>query len=129
VLLRYAATGRTVVISSHLLAEVEQTCTHVVVLHRGAVVTSGTVDEDVSAGGAAAFRVDRPEAALETLRTKVGVTQVQHSGDVVYAELGVTARSTAVAALVQAGIAVEHAGPRRRLEDTFLQLVGEESEQ
>src|SRR5699024_10262283 len=66
VLLRYAATGRTVVISSHLLAEVEQTCTHVVVMHRGALVTSGTVEEVVSAGGAAAFRVDSPHAALET---------------------------------------------------------------
>src|SRR5699024_5883665 len=63
VLLRYAATGRTVVISSHLLAEVEQTCTHVVVMHRGALVTSGAVDEVVSAGAAAAFRVDRPDAA------------------------------------------------------------------
>ncbi len=36
VLQRYALTGRTVVISSHLLAEVEQTCTHVVVMHKGA---------------------------------------------------------------------------------------------
>ena len=129
VLLRYAATGRTVVISSHLLAEVEQTCTHVVVMHRGALVTSGAVDEVVSAGAAAAFRVDRPDAALETLRTDVRASQVHSSGDVVYAELGTTPRSTAVAALVHAGIAVEHAGPRRRLEDTFLQLVGEENEQ
>ena len=32
VLRDYAATGRTVVVSSHLLAEVEQTCTHVVVM-------------------------------------------------------------------------------------------------
>ena len=34
----YAAGGRTVVVSSHLLAEVEQTCTHVVVMHHGKVV-------------------------------------------------------------------------------------------
>src|SRR5690606_25377266 len=34
VLTRYAAGGRTVIVSSHLLAEVEQTCTHVVVMHR-----------------------------------------------------------------------------------------------
>ncbi len=41
----YAATGRTVIVSSHLLSEVEQTCSHVIVMHRGRLVTSGRVDE------------------------------------------------------------------------------------
>ena len=43
ILHRYASTGRTVVVSSHLLAEVEMTCSHVIVMHAGRVVTSGTV--------------------------------------------------------------------------------------
>ncbi|WP_327090840.1 alpha/beta fold hydrolase [Nonomuraea sp. NBC_01738] len=43
VLKRYASDGRTVIVSSHLLAEVEQTCTHVVVMHRGRLVTTGPV--------------------------------------------------------------------------------------
>ncbi len=47
---RYGATGRTVIVSSHLLAEVEQTCTHVVVLRRGELIAAGTVDEIVQAG-------------------------------------------------------------------------------
>ena len=41
VLKRYATDGRAVLVSSHLLAEVEQTCTHVVVVHKGAIVASG----------------------------------------------------------------------------------------
>ena len=45
VLRDYAATGRTVIVSSHLLAEVEMTCTHVVVMHRGRLVAQGEVDE------------------------------------------------------------------------------------
>ncbi len=45
VLSEYAAGGRTVVVSSHLLAEVEQTCSHVVVMHRGKVVATGAVAE------------------------------------------------------------------------------------
>jgi ABC-2 type transport system ATP-binding protein len=45
VLHAYAASGRTVVISSHMLSEVEQTCTDVVVMHRGRLVGSGRVDE------------------------------------------------------------------------------------
>lgn len=45
VLRDYAASGRTVVVSSHLLGEVEQTCTHVVMMAGGRVVLSGSVDE------------------------------------------------------------------------------------
>lgn len=45
VLVRYAAAGRTVIVSSHMLAEVEQTCTHVVVMSRGRRVAIGPVAE------------------------------------------------------------------------------------
>ena len=45
VLQDYAATGRTVVVSSHLLSEVEQTCSHVVVMHRGTLIAKGTVTQ------------------------------------------------------------------------------------
>ncbi len=50
VLRDYAATGRTVIVSSHMLAEVEMTCTHVVVMHRGRVVADGDVVDLKSAG-------------------------------------------------------------------------------
>ena len=45
VLADYAAAGRTVVISSHLLAEIELTCSHVVVMQRGRVILTGAVSE------------------------------------------------------------------------------------
>ena len=125
VLQRYAGTGRTVVVSSHLLAEVEQTCSHVVVMHRGALVASGEVADIAAAGGEATFRVDRPDAAAETLRGFNGVSSVDVEGDLVHADLDGLPRAEAVAALVRAGVAVEQAGPRRRLEDAFLRLVGD----
>jgi len=50
VLRGYAALGATVLVSSHLLAEVEQTCSHVVVMHRGRLVAAGTVAEIAGAG-------------------------------------------------------------------------------
>jgi len=43
VLKQYAKTGRTVIISSHLLSEVQQTCTHVVLMHRGQLIAFGTM--------------------------------------------------------------------------------------
>ena len=45
VLKDYAATGRTVIISSHLLAEVEQTCSHVVLMHRGQLIAFGPMEQ------------------------------------------------------------------------------------
>jgi len=127
VLQRYAATGRTVVVSSHLLAEVEQTCTHVVVMHRGSLVASGEVADITAAGGEATFRVDKPEEAAEALRAVTGVSGVDVEGLLVHADLDGLPRAEAVATLVRAGVAVETAGPRRRLEDAFLQLVGEDT--
>ncbi|GAA5170408.1 alpha/beta fold hydrolase [Amycolatopsis dongchuanensis] len=127
VLQRYASTGRTVLVSSHLLAEVEQTCTHVVVMHRGALVAAGPVSDIAAEGGEATFRVDDPQAAAAALRSVGGVSDVDIEGELVHANLDGLPRADAVAALVRAGVAVEQAGPRRRLEDAFLRLVGEES--
>ncbi|MFJ8792950.1 CocE/NonD family hydrolase [Streptomyces sp. NPDC102462] len=50
VMIRYAAAGRTVIVSSHLLAEVEQSCTHLVVMDRGRLVQAGPVGEIVGSG-------------------------------------------------------------------------------
>ena len=47
----YAAAGRTVVVSSHLLAEVEQTCDHVVVMARGRVLLSEATTTLTGDGG------------------------------------------------------------------------------
>jgi ABC-2 type transport system ATP-binding protein len=127
VLRRYATTGRTVLVSSHLLAEVEQTCDHVVVMHRGRLVAAGAVDVIVAGGGEATFRVDDPAAAADVLRAVEGVEGVTVDGDAVHASLDGVPRSQALGALVAAGVAVEQAGPRRRLEDAFLEMVGEDA--
>ncbi|GGK90325.1 ABC transporter ATP-binding protein [Sphaerisporangium melleum] len=61
VLIRYAAGGRTVIVSSHLLSEVEQTCDHVVVMHRGRLVTAGPVSDllgDPAAAGGSRGRLE-----------------------------------------------------------------------
>ncbi|MGH3611206.1 MAG: alpha/beta fold hydrolase [Pseudonocardia sp.] len=126
VLRAYAAGGRTVLVSSHQLAEVEQTCTHVVVMHHGKVVADGTVEDIIAGGGAASFTVDAPDRAARVLGALAGVRSVEIDGTAVHAELNGTPRASAVRALVTAGVEVRSAGPRRRLEDAFLQLVGED---
>ena len=51
VLQRIAATGRTVLVSSHLPSEVEQTCAHVAVMGRGKVGAQGTMDDRLADAG------------------------------------------------------------------------------
>ena len=67
---RMAAEGRTVLVSSHLLAEIQQTCDRVAILNRGRCITHGTVDEvNAAAGHAAALlvTVDDLAGALQVL--------------------------------------------------------------
>ena len=109
VLRRYAATGRTVLVSSHLLSEVEQTCSHVVVVHLGKTIAAGTVADLVSTSGEMVFTVDDQEAAAAVLRTMADDVELTESG--VQADLGKVAASDAVAALVSAGVAVSSAAP------------------
>jgi ABC-2 type transport system ATP-binding protein len=125
VLRRYAAAGRTVLVSSHLLAEVEQTCSHVVVMHKGKLVAAGEVADIAAGGGEATFRVDSPSKAADVLRSLEGVHDVHEDEDAVHASMNGVPRAAALSALVAAGVAVDQAGPRRRLEDAFLELVGE----
>jgi ABC-2 type transport system ATP-binding protein len=126
VLKRYATDGRAVLVSSHLLAEVEQTCTHVVVVHRGEVVAAGPVDDIVGESAWVQFDVSDPEQAARVLE-QAGVADVTREGRrTLVADLNGTPRATVVAALVEAGVAVERVVPRRRLEDAFLALIGGE---
>jgi ABC-2 type transport system ATP-binding protein len=114
-----------VLVSSHLLAEVEQTCSHVVVMHKGRLVAAGEVADIAAGGGEATFRVDSPSKAADVLRGLEGVHDVHEDEDAVHASMNGVPRATALSALVAAGVAVDQAGPRRRLEDAFLELVGE----
>lgn len=126
VLIGYARGGRTVVVSSHLLAEVEQTCTHVVVMNLGKVISAGPVRELVSAGGPTEVRVDDAVAAAAALSGLTGLgTVIATDGDNprLRIDLGSVLPADVVSALVNAGIAVSGVTYSTRLEDVFLALV------
>ena len=128
VLRRYATDGRAVLVSSHLLAEVEQTCTHVVVVHKGEIVAAGPVDEIVGESPSVQFDVSDVHGAQAVLDRLDGVHSIAGDGPgALVVDVNGTARSEVVAELVRAGIAVDRVVPRRRLEDAFLALVGDNS--
>ncbi|HTJ36400.1 MAG TPA: alpha/beta fold hydrolase [Dactylosporangium sp.] len=127
VLRRYATGGRAVLVSSHLLAEVEQTCTDVVVMHRGEVVAAGPVADIVGDSPTVQLDVSDVAEAEKVLRDLVGVNSVAaadgHESSLVVNVDG-RPRAEVVAALVRAGVGIDRVMPRRRLEDAFLSLVG-----
>nr|WP_239521929.1 alpha/beta fold hydrolase [Geodermatophilus sabuli] len=128
VLRSYAATGRTVIVSSHLLSEIEQTCSHVVVMAKGQKIAQGTVDEIVGTGGAVLVGLAddaETERAIAVLEGLPGVS-AERTDEGLVAELDGTSRARALQALIEAGLEVDAFTPRRRLEDAFLSLVGEE---
>ncbi|WP_245941036.1 alpha/beta fold hydrolase [Thermasporomyces composti] len=125
VLRQYAATGRAVLVSSHLLAEVELTCTHVVVLHEGRRVAAGPVADVAGDQGTVEVEVTDVERAASLVSTLPVASVARRERDLVVVLNGV-ARSEVVRTLVTGGVGVERVGPRGRLEDRFLALVGQD---
>ncbi|MFJ9146776.1 CocE/NonD family hydrolase [Streptomyces sp. NPDC102270] len=128
VMIRYAAAGRTVIVSSHLLSEVEQSCTHLVVMDHGKLVQAGPVGEIVGSGDTllvgTAVPVEEPVA--EKVAALPGVASAVTTDDGLLVRLdadGSAARL--VAELVRLEVPVESVGPHRRLEDAFLTLIGD----
>jgi ABC-2 type transport system ATP-binding protein len=115
--------GTTVLLSSHLLAEVEQICSHVLVVDHGTLVASGTVDDIIGTSQSTDIEVDDPVRAATVLQTVNGVVKVTPTERGLTIDLDGIPRSDVVAALVHAGVAVETVTPRRRLEDAYLSIV------
>jgi ABC-2 type transport system ATP-binding protein len=120
---RVADAGATVLFSSHVLAEVEQTCSHAVVMDKGKLIASGSVVDLIGSSGSVYLEVDDVPAALRVLDSLPTVTRVEEEPPGLTVVTGGGPRADLFAALVQAGVGVETVTSRRRLEDAFLGLV------
>ncbi|MEE1939403.1 CocE/NonD family hydrolase [Streptomyces sp. TRM 70361] len=126
VMIRYAAGGRTVIVSSHLLAEVEQTCTHLVVMDRGELVRAGPVAEITGSGDTVLVGVAGPvpEALAEKVAALPGVGSAVRAEDGLLVRLDGATTPLLLAELLRLEVPVERVGPHRGLEDAFLTLIG-----
>jgi ABC-2 type transport system ATP-binding protein len=121
-----AADGTTVFLSSHLLSEVDQICTHVGVITVGRVVAQGALSE-LRGRGDSMVRVetdDTPRAA--GVLERFGLSPVNVAGTVVSARLNGQRPEECCRALVLAGVGVRSfTTDRPSLEDAFVALTGE----
>ncbi len=121
-----AADGTTVFVSSHLLAEVEQVCTHVGVMSLGRLVAQGPL-ELLHRGVANQLHVQTPDVtrAVEVL-ARLGLTDIRTEPASVSALLGSAAPEDVCTALVRADVRVRgFAADRGTLEEGFVALTGE----
>jgi ABC-2 type transport system ATP-binding protein len=123
VLRRVAAGGTTVLVSSHLLSEVEQICDHVAVMNKGRLVTVGSVSDLLGATTSVYLEVDDLLGAGRVLDALGGVHNVSPEGRGLSLELDGIERKIVVATLVEAGVGVETITTRHQLEDAFIDLL------
>ncbi len=122
---RLADQGITVVLSSHLLAEVEEVCNRVAIVRKGRIVYEGAI-ADLKRGAGTTYRLEttNDERALEVCRAQRGVSDVR----VVHERISFTADEAAVTelsqALIEAGALIKALAPQTvTLEDLFFSLT------
>jgi ABC-2 type transport system ATP-binding protein len=120
---RLTEQGATVLLSSHHLSEVEQVCSHALVMNHGRLVTSGSVRDLVGTTKSLYVEVDDRAAAQTVLSRLPGVANVQPQGDGLVMVLTEGRRSDVAAALFNAGLRLETLMATQRLEDAFLDLL------
>jgi ABC-2 type transport system ATP-binding protein len=130
----------TVLLSTHILSEVEASCTRVVVIARGKVVAAGTMDElaqkrrSVGLGLVVRGDLDAAMTAVRGIDGIARVTPLEKRGDIhtlrcafrktVDAPTVARATEEAVAALVRAGVSLREATPvKSSLEEVFGELT------
>ncbi|MFF5567155.1 alpha/beta fold hydrolase [Streptomyces sp. NPDC012623] len=127
VMVRYAAGGRTVIVSSHLLSEVEQSCTHLVVMRRGQLVQAGRVEEITGSGDTLLVTTaeEVPEPVIEKIGALAGVGSAVRAdgGPGLLVRLDGASTTTLVTELIRLDVPLTGVGPHRRLEDAFLTLI------
>ncbi|HJP74203.1 MAG TPA: ABC transporter ATP-binding protein [Pseudonocardiaceae bacterium] len=120
------AAGTTVVVSSHLLSEVQATCTHVAVLHKGNVVAQGELAPLLEAGNPTLMvHTPQVEEGAKALRAnRIGARAV---GDGLLVDLTGTSAPAVVETLVKADVPVhEVIRQRADLEELFARLTDSE---
>ena len=122
---RLADEGMTVLLSSHLLAEVEELCNRVAIVRTGKIVYEGAI-ADLKRGAGATYRLSSTDdkRAMAVCRAQPGISDIR----VVHGKIAFTADEPAVAelsqALIEAGALIKSLAPETvTLEDLFFSLT------
>ncbi len=123
VILALAERGKTVFLSSHLLFEVERTCTHVAILKKGRVLRHGSIT-DILGGAAVLLRAKDTEALRAAVASYPAAAAAMVTPEGVVARLTDDDTGSLNRFLAGKGVFVSYLAPHRAsLEDAFLDLT------
>ncbi|ASZ09529.1 ABC transporter ATP-binding protein [Chitinophaga pendula] len=126
---RLAESGKTIIMASHLLDEVEKVCSHVAILRKGQLLLSGAVNEVMAREDFAEIAAADLSALQTTLLQHPAVTAVRINGAVLQVNFKQTLSAAALNQYcAEQGIWLSHLQIRRKsLETAFLELTNTQS--
>ena len=120
------AGDRTVLLSSHLLNEVEQVCDSVAILSKGILIAQGDIKDLLQTQDQVRLRTTDDEKAIQVLSTLDWVHEVKRQGESVVATAAMDRSWELTAALSRADVYVAEMAPiRLSLEEYFMDVTGD----
>ncbi|MBN2600976.1 MAG: ABC transporter ATP-binding protein [Candidatus Marinimicrobia bacterium] len=115
----------TIVLSSHLLHEIEQVCTHMAIIDKGTLIVQGSVEELLHKTEfyVTEISVDNPERALNHLKTEKWVKDITMENGLLKVHVSVEKRPALAEFLIHNHFKVFSIVPRTSLEDYYLSLL------
>lgn len=115
----------TILLSSHLLHEVEQVCTHMAIIDNGSMVVQGSVKDLLGQTDfyVTEVQVDRPDAAFRLLKNEEWLDDITLEGEILKVHLNADSRPLLSECLVRSGFKIFSIVPRTSLEDYYLTLL------
>jgi len=124
-ILRLAQEGQTIILCSHLLAEVQHVCDRVLILAQGRAVAQGEVAELLNQGAQTVVRVDDPGRAETLLRQTPWIERVEREGETLLLTMPQDQAFALGRLLAEHGLAIgELRRQERDLERFFLDTTG-----
>jgi ABC-2 type transport system ATP-binding protein len=121
--------GLTVMLSSHLLNEVEQLCNRVAIIDHGRLLYEGTVAELTKGDKTFRVRVDRVEEAYRLLASDPTLSVARNGGEFLHIKMADERAAQINSLLVNRGFRVQELSPQREtLEDVYFRLINSSKE-
>ncbi len=124
---RQSASGRTIILASHILDEVEKVCTHVSVIKKGTLLAEGSVADLIKGETQIEIAADNNEIVLQALQSFTGIRKASAENNIIVLNVDDMFDAAALNKyLSDKQIYLQHLNTRKkRLEEQFLELTAE----
>jgi len=125
IILDVASSGKTIILASHLLSEVEKVCSHVAVLKEGSTIASGSISSVLKPDDEIEVSAGDMEALKKLLQKFPETKEVKHAGDLIKVSIDKKVSASELNKfLVENGIYADHLSRQKlSLENYFIKLL------